>query len=412
MARQRVVAAIDIGTTKVVALVGQQGADGLVEVVGVGVAPSKGMKKGVVVNLEEAAEAVRTAIDRAERSSGFKIVSAYVGIAGSHISSLNNRGVVTVSAPDRVISEEDVERAIESARTINVPANREIVHVLPRSYTIDGQEGIQNPIGMYGFRLDVEVHIVTAAATAIQNLVEAVRRAGIEVDDIVLESLASAEAVVSEEEREIGVVLADVGGGTTDICVFVEGQAWHSAVLPVGGNHITNDVAIALRTPLHSAEQMKIAHGRAISTDVDHRGIIEAAAFGAEGSRVVSSKQLTEIIESRCVELVQLIVAEQKRSGYDGMLPAGLVLTGGTANLPDLDILASEILQAPVRAGRPSGVEGLVDAISGPAYATGIGLLLWALRRGEVQPSTMTRIPEVGGIARWFTGIVREFLPQ
>lgn len=412
MGRERVVAAIDIGTTKVVALVGQQSAEDGVQVLGVGVAPSKGMKKGVVVNLEEAAEAIRYAVDRAERSSGYQIVSAHVGIAGSHVSSLNNRGVVTVTTPDRIITEEDVDRAIESARAINIPANREIIHVLPRAYTIDGQEGIQNPIGMYGFRLDVEVHIVTAAATAIQNLVEAVRRAGVEVDDIVLQSLASAEAVVSAEEREIGVVLADVGGGTTDICVFVEGQAWHSAVLPIGGNHITNDVAIALRTPLHSAERLKVAYGRAISSEVDHREMIEAAAFGSEGSREVSAKHLSEIIESRSIEMVQLIVAEQKRSGYDGMLPAGLVLTGGTANLPDLDVLASEVLQGPVRIGRPAGVQGLVDAISGPAYSTGVGLLLWALRHGEVQPSTMKRMPEVGGIARWFSGLVREFLPQ
>src|SRR3990172_6973878 len=380
MAKDNVTAAIDVGTTKVCTLVGEYDRDGEVQIVGVGISPSRGLRKGMVVNIDETVESIAESVEKAERSSGYKIVSAQVGIAGGHISSLNNRGVVAVSRSDRIIGDDDVSRAIDSARTINIPSNREIIHVIPRSYTIDGQDGVKNPIGMYGFRLDVEAHIVTGAVTSIQNLTKCIQKVGVEVEDLVLQPIASAEAVLTEEEKEMGVVLADIGGGTTDIGVFIEGAIWHTCVLPLGGHHLSNDIAIGLRTPFAVAEEIKSRYGHAFPGAIDPEAKIDVATFGAEGNRPILTRHLSEIIEARVEEIIEMILVEIKRSGYEGLLPAGLVLTGGSANLPGIDLLSKEVMQSPVRVGYPIGVSGLVEELDNPAYATSVGLLLWGLQ--------------------------------
>lgn len=383
MAKVRSFAAIDVGTTKVCALVGELSGSGEVQIDGVGVAPSRGLRRGMVINIDEATESIRAAVERAERSSGTKILSAYVGITGSHISSLNNRGVIAITRDDRLISHDDVMRVLEAAQAIHIPNNREVLHVIPRSYTLDGQDGVKNPVGMHGFRLDVETHIVTGSVTAIQNLTKCVEPLGIQLEDLVLEPLASSEAVLTEEEKEMGVVLADIGGGTTDIAVFIEGSIWHTSVLPVGGNHFTNDIAIGLRMPFAAAEELKIKYGHAQPGEVDPEESLEVTAFGGDGERNVLRRHLSEIIRARAEELAEMILVDMKRSGYEALLPAGLVLTGGTANLCGIAPASAHILQWPVRVGTPRGVTGLVDTVSNPAYATSIGLLLWGLKQGE-----------------------------
>lgn len=411
MAREQVIAAIDVGTTKICTLVGDFGKEGDPQIIGVGIAPSKGLRKGVVVNIDEAVESIRESVERAERSSGFKIVSAHVGIAGSHISSLNNRGVIAIGHTDRIISDEDVSRAIESAKTINIPSNREIIHVIPRSYIVDGQEGVKNPIGMHGFRLDVETHIVTGAVTSIQNLTKCVQRVGVEVDDLVLEPIASSEGVLTEEEKEMGIIIADIGGGTTDIAIFIDGSIWHTSVIPVGGYHLTNDIAIGLRTPFATAEEIKSKYGHAIASSIGPDDKIEIPSFGSQSSRTVYRRQLAEIIEGRVEELLEIILTEVKRSGYDGLLPAGLVLTGGSANLRGIDTLAANVLQLPVRVGVPKGVDGLAEAVANPAYATSVGLLVWGLKHGGGKSGVGIEQQGVKDIYRRFIGWLKELLP-
>lgn len=411
MAKENVVAAIDVGTTKVCTLVGEYDRDGQVQIVGVGISPSRGLRKGMVVNIDETVESIAESVEKAERSSGYKIVSAQVGIAGGHISSLNNRGVVAVSRTDRIIGEDDVTRAIESARTISIPSNREIIHVIPRSYTIDGQDGVKNPIGMYGFRLDVEAHIVTGAVTSIQNLTKCVQKVGVDVEDLVLQPIASAEAVLTEEEKEMGVVLADIGGGTTDIGVFIEGAIWHTSILPIAGHHLSNDIAIGLRTPFAVAEEIKAKYGHAFPSSIDPEAKIDVATFGAEGSRPIMTRHLSEIIEARIEEVLEMILVEIKRSGYEGLLPAGLVITGGTANLPGIELLAKEVTQSPVRVGHPVGAAGILEDLDDPAYATSIGLLLWGARnRSHVGNGHYSQ--QFGTIYRRVMDWVKELLPQ
>ncbi|HEX2172984.1 MAG TPA: cell division protein FtsA, partial [Dehalococcoidia bacterium] len=389
MLRDQVIAAIDVGTTKVCTVLGQLGASGRVEVVGVGIAPSRGLRKGVVVNIEEAVDAIAESIERAERSSGYEIASAIVGIAGSHVESMNNHGVVAVAGADRMITVDDVNRAMESARTVNVPSNRDLLHVIARSYRVDEQEGVRNPIGMHGFRLEVQAHIVTAAATSVQNLTRCIERLDVEVDDLVLEPIASAEAVLTDEEKEMGVVLADIGGGTTDVAIFVDGSIWHSCVLPVGGYHLTNDLAIGLRAPFAIAEQLKVGSGHALPLGIDPDEMVEIAGFGGEARRTVSRQAIASIIEARVEEILGMISLEIQRCGQEGLLPAGLVLTGGTARLKGIEVLASELIGLPVRVGLPVGLTGLLDSINSPDYATSLGLLLWGLRHGELtEPMT------------------------
>lgn len=415
MGRERVIAAIDIGTTKVCTLVGGRGREGETEILGVGVAPARGLKKGVIVDLDATVESLTTSIEKAERTSGFKIVSAYVGISGEHISSQNNRGVIAITHPDRVITMDDSARVIESARAVAIPANRELIHIIPRSYVVDGQDGVKNPVGMHGFRLEVETHLVSGATTSIQNLTKCVNRAGIDIDDLVLQPLASAEAVLTEEEKEMGVLLADIGGGTTDLALFVDGAVWHTSCLPVGGWHLSNDIAVTLRTSFHVAEELKARVAQAQPHLVPAGELIDLPAFGDEGKRQESRRQLCEIVEARVDDIFQLIVADIKRSGYDGLLPAGIVLTGGSANLLGIDAFARDAYRMPVRVGRPRGLRGLTDTVSDPAYATSVGLLLWGLRSSEAETRAVhTGKRRSGGadLARRLFGWARELLPS
>ncbi|GIW08244.1 MAG: cell division protein FtsA [Dehalococcoidia bacterium] len=415
MARERVIAAIDIGTTKICTLVGGLGREGETEIIGVGVAPARGLKKGIVVDIDATVESVQTSIEKAERTSGFKIVSAYAGISGEHIGSQNNRGVIAINHPDRVITLDDSTRVIESARAIPLPSNRELIHIIPRSYVIDGQDGVKNPIGMHGFRLEVETHLVSGATTSIQNLTKCINRAGVDVDDLVLQPLASAEAVLTEEEREMGVLLADIGGGTTDIALFVDGAVWHTSCLPVGGWHLTNDIAVTLRTSFQVAEELKARYAQAQPRLVPASDVIDIPAFGDEGKRQESRRQLCEIVEARVDDIMQRIIADVKRSGYDGLLPAGIVLTGGTSNLIGIDAFAREAYRMPVRVGRPRGLRGLTDTVSDPAYATSVGLLLWGLRASELdaKATQSTKRKSSGSdLARRLFGWAREMLPS
>lgn len=409
---ERTIVGIDVGTTKVCTLIGEvDDADNLC-IVGVGVAPAHGLSKGVVVNVDEASKSIAASIEKAERVSGYAIESAYLGLAGKHISSLNSRGVVAVGRGERCITEDDIARAIEAAQAIAVPHNREIVHVIPRNFTLDGQEGVRDPVGMVGFRLEVEAHIVTGAVASIRNLVQCVENAGVTVNDLILQPLASSEAVLTAEERETGVVLVDAGGGTTDVAIFVNGSIWHSVVLPVGGNNLTNDLAVGLRTPFATAEDLKIKYGHALPESVDPDEMIDVAAFGEGELQSVPRRELSLILEARVEEIFALVLNEIKRSGYEGLLPAGLVLTGGTTELPGFKELGREMLQLPVRVGRVRNIGGLVDAVSGPAYATAVGLLLWGLRHGTSERRMQKRGNRWSDLYQRFIDILRAFLPH
>ena len=389
--------AIDVGTTKICTLVGQPLSNGEVEVTGVGVTPAKGLLKGVIVDLDDASEAIRASVQRAERSSGTRILSAHVGITGSHVSAINSRSTVTINRHDRLVTDDDVARVLEGGRSAaSFPSNREVIHVVPRSYVLDGLEGVRNPVGLYGFRLDAEVHIILGAVTSIQNLTKCVENAGVRVENLVLEPLASAEAVLSDDERETGVALVDVGGGTTDVAVFFNGSIGHTAVLPLGGNQFTQDLVIGLRTPFAAAEQAKITAGSAEPAAIDRDQMVELNAFGAGGTRPVSRRLVSEILRARSDELIELAYAAIRGSGYNDLLPAGFVFTGGAANLLGLAELAEQTTKLPARVGVPGGVTGLVDTLRNPAYATSVGLLHWAARYGEEErPEHQDRGPAI-----------------
>ena len=409
---ERTIVGIDVGTTKVCTLIGEiDDADNLC-IVGVGVAPSHGLSKGVVVNVDEASRSIADSIEKAERVSGYTIESCYLGLAGKHISSLNSRGVVAVGRGERLIAEDDIDRALEAAQAIAVPHNREIVHVIPRSYTLDGQKGVHDPVGMVGFRLEVEAHIVTGAVASIRNLVQCIDSAGVVVNDLILQPLASSEAVLTPEERQTGVVLVDAGGGTTDVAIFVDGSIWHSVVLPVGGSNLTNDLSVGLRTHFATAEDLKIKYGHVLPELVDPDDMVDVPAFGEGESQSVSRRQMAQILEARAEEMYAMIMNEIKRSGYEGLLPVGLVLTGGTADLRGFKELGREMLQLPVRVGRVRNISGLVDAVSSPAYATAVGLLLWGVRRGTSERRTQKRRGRWADLYQRFTDIMRAFLPR
>jgi cell division protein FtsA len=383
---ERTIACIDVGTTKTCTLVGElddtdaRSGHGVLRIIGVGVVPSRGMRKGMVVNVTEATEAIASAVQRAERISGTKIDSALVAVGGGHITSINSRGVIAVSRGVRGITEEDIERALDAARAIAIPHNREIIHCIARGFSIDGQDGVKDPLGMQAFRLEVEAHIVTGASPSLSNLAKCVEGAGLAVDGLVLQPLASGMAVLTEEEREMGVVLADIGGGTTDVAIFIDGSIWHTVILSSGGNYITNDIAIGLQMPFSTAEEVKLRYGHARPEAVRGSEPIDVAAFGDAGRQAISREFLTEIIQARVEEIFNLILREVKRSGYDGLLPAGIVLCGGTAGLPGIAELGREVLHMPVRVGAPHDLQGLVDVLGSPAYATGVGLLVYGLK--------------------------------
>ncbi|MCS6840716.1 MAG: cell division protein FtsA [Roseiflexus sp.] len=378
----RTIVGIDVGTTKVCTIVGQVYDTGRVNVLGVGLTPSKGLDKGVVVNIDDAVNAITTSIEKAERLSGYRISAAFVGIAGRHIQSLNSRGVVAVARSDHEITRHDVARAVEAAQAVAIPTQREVIHVIPRAYVVDGNEGIRDPIGMSGFRLEVETHIITGEVMAIQNLIKSVQKTGVEIDDLVLQPLAAGEAVLSADDKDRGVVLVDIGGGTTDIAVFAQGGIWHTSVIPVGGNHFTNDIVIVQQTPHNTAEYLKLKYGAAIADETADPDVIEVEGFAPGERQRISRYVLNQVLQARAEELTELIYHEIRRSGYEGLLPAGIVLTGGAAQLPRLDELMRDMLGMPVRIGTPADLTGLADTLNSPAYATAIGLLRWGMRHG------------------------------
>jgi len=404
---ERTIVGIDVGGSKICTLVGEVDANGDLRVIGVGQTSSRGVRQGVVVNVADATAAIAASVEKAERTSGYKIERAYVGISGAHISSLNSRGVVGISRREHGILVEDVDRALDAAYAIAVPHNQEVLHVIPRGYVVDGQSGVRDPVGMYGYRLEVETHIVTGSSTCIQNLVKCVEEAGVGVDELVLASLAAGNAVLTDTEREMGVVLADVGTGTTDIAIFIDGAVWHTVTLGVGGEYVTGDIAIGLRLPPDVAEQIKIAYGHARAAQVPPDERFTVSAFGGDAPHVVPRWKLAEIIEARVEEILALIHQEIKRSGYDGLLPAGVVLCGGAVQMPGLQELGRDVMGLPVRVGPPRRLRGLVDKISSPAHAVGAGLVDWGLTM-DTRPQLRKPVP---GAGRRFLDWLRALLP-
>lgn len=376
---ERSVVGLDIGTHRILVLVGELGEHGEVRIVGVGHVPTKGIKKGVVVNVAQATAAIAEAVAQAEQSSGYQIERGFVGVTGAHITSRNSTGVVGVTRRDRTsgIAPDDVDRVLEAAGAIVLPQNQELVHILPRTYTVDGQEGVRNPLGMNGFRLEVEAHVVMGSSTALQNLRKCVQGAGIQISDLVLASLAAGSSVLTENEKEMGVVLVDIGEGTVDIAIFIEGTVWHTKSLPLGGEYITNDIAIGLRLPSQVAEQVKLSHGHALSNQVAEDERFAVSPYGEGNPVPVPRWKLAEIIQARCEEILENVQQEIKRSGFDGLLPAGLVLCGGTAQLPGIRDLARSIFELPVQIGIPKAISGLTDRVSGPDGAVAVGLVKW-----------------------------------
>jgi cell division protein FtsA len=375
--KRRTIAAIDVGTTKVCTIIADVDEASGVRVVGVGVTPSVGLHKGLVVNINEARESIRESVRKAEQASNYKVESAYVGVTGRHVSSLNNRGVVAITRSDRVVRPDDLKRVLAAAQSVKIPSDRKLLHVIPRSYAVDGQPGVKNPVGMHGFRLDVETHVITAAVTSIQNLVKCIRGIGIDIEDLVLEPLASSEAVLTEDEKQVGIILADIGGGTTDIAVFKDGSIWHTSILPVAGYQLTRDISIGLGLPFDVAEEMKKRYGSVMPVYESKAETMTAISQDGHG---VSYQDLCDIIRARVEEIIKLILLELPSSEYETLVPAGLVLTGGSSNLSGIAALGREILRLPVRVGAPTNISGITDALCDPAYATSVGLLLWAAR--------------------------------
>jgi cell division protein FtsA len=411
--REAVLVSVDVGTSKVVALIGEVSGGGAVTVIGKGSVGSSGLKKGVVINIDQTVNSIRAAREAAERLSGYRIESAIVAVGGNHVESQNSRGAVAVSGARREVTREDVERATEVARAVTIPSNREVLHVLPRGFVVDGQEGVKDPLGMSAVRLEVETLIVHASATGVQNLSKCVQRADVRIDELVCASLASADAVLTETERELGVAVADFGAGTIDLALFVDGSPFHAAVLPLGGNNVTNDVAIGLKTSLSSAEELKIRYGTAdpASIEEDERVDIDAIGDGdGAAGETASRRDLAMIIEARMREVFEKIAEEIDHAGARAMLPAGLVLTGGAAQLAGSARLGREVLNMPVRVAEPTGVEGLTDHLLTPAFSTSLGLLLWGARSvQDYEPAHYESAPAPGLLARlreWARGLL------
>jgi cell division protein FtsA len=390
-----IVVGIDIGTTKVCTLVARVEGERNLRILGVGIEPAQGIRKGTIVDLAAATQSIAHSVEKAQRSSGLEITSALVSLAGSHISSVNSRGVVGISG--RVIDQDDVARALDAAQAVAIPHNREVIHVIQRGFVLDGQDGIRTPIGMHGYRLEVEAHIITAAAATVENLRQCVQACGVDVSQFVLNPLASAEVVLSETERQMGAVVCDIGGGTTDMAIYIDGDVWHTMVLAVGGNHITSDIATLLRLPISQAEDVKKQFGMADAEDILADDQFPVRAFGEDAPVQVSRKELAQIIEARAEEIFALLLQEIKRSGYDGLLPAGMVLTGGSSSLPKIRQLASRVLGLPVRIARPENLIGLTDQLHSPAFSTSVGLLYWALMMNVAITPVQRRIPSRGG---------------
>ena len=378
---EEIVVGIDVGTTKVCTLVGRMEDEKSVRIIGVGIEPSDGIRKGVIVDLAAATQAITNSVQRAEQTSGLEITSALVSLAGAHVSSINSRGAVAI--PGGVIDASDVARALDQAGAIAIPHDREIVHVIQRGFSVDGQEGIKQPIGMHGNRLEVEAHIITASGATVENLRQCVGAAGVDIQSFVLNPLASAEVVLTEQERQMGVAVCDIGGGTTDLAIYVDGDVWHTMVLAVGGNHLTQDIAHGLRLPVSQAEDVKKQQGHAVRSEIGAEEYFSIRPFGEDHPVRINRQDLAHIIEERTAEMFSLIMQEIKRSGYDGLLPAGMVLTGGTSALPGIRRVANEVLDMPVRTAQPENLKGMVDRLNSPSYSTSVGLLYWALAMHE-----------------------------
>ena len=373
--------ALDIGTSKVVVLVGEVTGDNQIDIIGVGSHPSRGLKKGVVVNIESTVQSIQRAVEEAELMAGCEIHSAFTGIAGSHIRSLNSHGIVAIQ--NNEVDYTDIARVIDAAKAVAIPADQKILHILPQEFIIDSQGGIKDPIGMSGVRLEAKVHMITGAVSAAQNIVKCVKRCGLEVSDIILEQLASSYAVLTEDEKELGIGLIDIGAGTTDLAVFINGAIRHTAVIPIAGDQVTNDVAVALRTPTQYAEKLKMEHGCALVKMADAKASIEVFSPGDRQGKQSSVRSLAEVVEARYEELLKLVAAELRRSGFEEMIAAGVVITGGASQVPGLAQLAEQTLGMPVRLGKPANVKGLREELTSPAYSTAVGLLMYGLQQQD-----------------------------
>jgi cell division protein FtsA len=408
---EEIIVGIDIGTTKVCTLIARVEEDDSFRILGVGIEVSDGMRKGMIIDLQKTTNAIAKSIEKAQRSSGYEITSALVSIAGSHVSSINSRG--TVGITNGVVSQIDINRALEAAQVVAIPHDREVLHVIQRGFTIDGQEGINEPIGMHGYRLEVETHIITASAASVENIRKCVEAANVKVKAFVLNPLASAEVVLTEAERQMGVMVCDIGGGTTDLAVYINNNVWYTTVISVGGDLVTSDIAYGLRLSLPDAEKVKVEYGRAKESTTNDHDTFSIRSFGEEEATEFHYADLAYIIEARIEEIFNFVLQELKRSGYDGLLPAGIVLTGGSSLLPGIRDLAGDVLGLPVRVAQPDDLNGLVDQLYSPAYSTSVGLLKWAgILTRAVKRSTRTRgLPPIGVLER-VKELVKRFLPQ
>lgn len=403
----KTIVSIDIGTTKICSLVAEIDQENDLRIAGVGVAPAQGIHRGVVVNVNEATAAIADSIAQAERASSYRIESAYIGLAGTHISAQNNRGAIALNGR-KGIQNADITRVLNAARLSNLPENREILHIIPRNFTVDGDDGVKDPLGMFAQQLEVEAHIVTGATSSINNLVACIHANQIEVDALVLEPLASGSAILTDMEKDMGVVLVDIGGGTTDIAIFIEGSIWHTVVLPTGGQHITNDIAVGLHTPFDVAENLKIKYGHANPQKVETEAHLNITTFGEDGGQEIDRKFLAEIISARTEEIFEFILKEIKRSGYDGLLPAGVVLCGGTANLTGIKDIGRNILDLPIRVGSPQNLRGRIGDLNEPAFATAVGLLQWGKDNQSVTETPRKRQKKDNKFLTW---LKTAFLP-
>ncbi len=397
---------LDIGTSKITAIVGEVNEENQLEIIGIGSHPSRGLKKGVVVNIESTVQSIQRCVEEAELMAGCQIHSVYAGIAGSHIRSMNSHGIVAIK--DREVSPGDVERVIDAARAVAIPADQRVLHVMPQEFVIDQQEGIREPIGMSGVRLEAKVHLVTGAESAAQNIIKCVRRCGLEVDDIILEQLASSYSVLTDDEKELGICLVDIGGGTTDVAVFTEGAIKHTAVIPIAGDQVTNDIAVAMRTPTQYAEEIKIKYACALRQLANPDDTIEVPSVGDREPRRLSRQTLAEVVEPRYEELLSLVHAELRRSGFEDLVAAGVVLTGGSSKMEGVVDLAEEVFHMPVRLGLPQHITGLVDVVRNPIHATGVGLLLFGHKNQRIGEGSLFNESSMGNVLKrmknWFQG--------
>jgi cell division protein FtsA len=407
--KERYLVGLDVGTSKTTAIVGETLDDGALSIAGMGVAESHGIRRGIVVNVDAAVESIKKAIDEAELMAGVEIDSVHLGLSGPHMKGFNSRGVVAVAGKNREITREDVRRAIDAAKAVALPAGREILHVLPQDFVVDDQDGIAVPVGMTGARLEVNVHIITGNASSTQNMVACVNRAGVEVAGMVLGQLAASESVLTPDERELGVALLDIGGGTADLAIFERGSLWHTAVVSVGGDHFTNDIAVGLRMPIPEAEKLKRKCGCALSSMVDDDETIEVASVGGRRPRVMARRILSEILQPRAEEIFHLVWDEIRRAGYEKSLNSGIVLAGGSAILEGLPEIAEQIFDLPIRRGCPTGVSGLADHVASPSFAAAVGLSMYAYRNRVEPPVRSSAFGPVGKVVGRLGRVFREF---